>query len=86
MDTLEFQRDPFSFDASPVTGSSSSDDVMVTSIHLKKLSSALRRHQAGRRMAPLSFEPAHGVPQFYRGLVPPPCVCAEDRKDDRLAV
>ena len=24
-------------------------------------------------MAPLSFEPAHGVPQFYRGLVPPPC-------------
>jgi len=79
--TLDFQSDPFSFDASPVAGGSSSDDAMVTAIHLKKLSSALRRHEAGRRMQPISFAPA-SVAQFYRSCESPACessACEEDR-------
>jgi len=65
IDTLESPPDPYSLVMSPVSSCSSSDDAMVTAIHHKKLSHALRRHEAGRRMQPISFAPA-SVPQFYR--------------------
>jgi hypothetical protein len=63
-----------------VINCSSSDDAMVTAIHHKKLSLALRRHQTGRRMSPISFA-CGDIPQFYQCG---PLLGADEAKDATL--
>jgi hypothetical protein len=65
MDSQESPKDLKS--PGEVISFSSSDDAMVVAIHNKKLSLALRRHQSGRRMQPISFACGDAVPQFYQG-------------------